>query len=264
MPTVYSAASRVFELGFRATGVERSVDGLEHIPQQGPAIIASNHIGYLDFAFVMLGPPRPRRTVQFLARGDLFDRPFTGAALRALRQIPVDEHGDPKAAMDAAKRALAAGELVGLHPEGTVNPTFLPLRAKSGAVRLAQATGAPIIPCAVWGSQRLLTKWRPPSWPQRGIPVRVRYGAPFVPGEGPASASTRALMARIAGLVDDLIALDDAPDGAWWVPAERGGAAPRFEDIKDRLDAQVDERRDRAISRRRRTAAEGNEPRPAG
>jgi 1-acyl-sn-glycerol-3-phosphate acyltransferase len=248
--TFYSAASRVFELGFRAVGLELEVDGLEHVPRSGPAIIAANHIGYLDFAFVMLGPPRPRREVRFLARGDLFERPFAGASLRALRQIPVDPHGDPKAALDAAKRSLAAGELVGLHPEGTVNPTFLPLRAKSGAVRLAQATDAPIIPCAVWGSQRLLTKWRPPAWPERGIPVRVRYGEPFVPGDGPASASTRDLMGRIGRLVDELIALDAAPPGAWWVPADRGGAAPRFEDIKDRLDAQVVERRSRAASRR--------------
>jgi 1-acyl-sn-glycerol-3-phosphate acyltransferase len=250
VPTLYSAASRVFELGFRALGVVQHIDGLEHIPEHGPAIIASNHIGYLDFAFVMLGPPRPRREVRFLARGDLFDRPLAGAALRALRQIPVDVHGDPRAAMDAAKRSLEAGELVGLHPEGTVNPTFLPLRAKSGAVRLAQATGAPIVPCGVWGSQRLLTKWRPPRWPGRGVPVRVRYGEPFVPPSGPASAATRALMQRIAALVDTLIELDAAPPGAWWVPAERGGSAPRLEEVQARLEAQVAERRGRAAARR--------------
>jgi 1-acyl-sn-glycerol-3-phosphate acyltransferase len=251
VPTLYSAASRVFELGFGAFGVVRHIDGLEHVPTSGPAIIASNHVGYLDFAFVMLGPPRPRREVRFLARGDLFERPLTGAALRALRQIPVDEHGDPAAALDAARRSLAAGELVGLHPEGTVNPTFLPLRAKSGAVRLAQATGAPIVPCAVWGSQRLLTKWRPPRWPGRGIPVRVRYGAPFTPDPGPAAGATRELMARISLLVDELMALDAAPPGAWWVPAERGGSAPTLDDVRARLEAQVSERRGRARSRRR-------------
>jgi 1-acyl-sn-glycerol-3-phosphate acyltransferase len=250
VPTLYSAASRVFELGFRTLGVVQHVEGLEHIPASGPAIIASNHIGYLDFAFVMLGPPRPRREVRFLARGDLFERPLTGAALRALRQIPVDEHGDPKAAMDAAKRSLEAGEIVGLHPEATVNPTFLPLRAKSGAVRLSQATGAPIVPCAVWGSQRLLTKWRAPRWPGRGIPVRVRYGEPFTPDAGPASSSSRELMRRIAEMVDALIAIEAAPPGAWWVPADRGGSAPRFEDIRARLDAQVVERRGRAAGRR--------------
>jgi 1-acyl-sn-glycerol-3-phosphate acyltransferase len=247
----YRAASRAFEVGFRAVGLDLQVDGLEHVPVEGPAIIASNHIGYLDFAFVMLGPPRPRREVRFLARGDLFDRPLTGAALRVLRQIPVDVHGDPRSAMDAAERSLADGELVGLHPEGTINPTFLPLRAKSGAVRLAQATGAPIVPCGVWGSQRILTKWRPPVWPERGIPVRIRYGAPFVPGDVPASASTRELMGRIGGLVDELIALDAAPPGAWWVPAERGGSAPRLDEVTSRLEAQVAERRLRAARRRR-------------
>jgi 1-acyl-sn-glycerol-3-phosphate acyltransferase len=247
----YRAASRTFELGFRALGLELHVDGVEHIPVTGPAIITSNHIGYLDFAFVMLGPPRPRREVRFLARGDLFERPFAGAALRALRQIPVDAHGDPKAALDAAKRCLADGELVGLHPEGTVNPTFLPLRARSGAVRLAQATGAPIVPCGVWGSQRILTKWRPPALPPRGLPVRVRYGAPFHPQDGPSSITTRDLMGRIGALVDELIAEDAAPPGAWWVPAERGGSAPLLADVEERLRAQVEERRGRAARRRR-------------
>ena len=106
----------------------------------------------------------------------------------------------------------------------------------------------------MWGSQRLLTKWRPAQWPGRGIPVRVRYGAPFLPGEGPASASTRELMQRIGAMVDELIGLDPAPAGAWWVPADRGGSAPRLEDIRARLDEQVVERRGRAASRRRNGA----------
>jgi 1-acyl-sn-glycerol-3-phosphate acyltransferase len=252
MHPFYRAASRVFELGFRAVGVDLQVDGVEHLPTTGPAIVASNHIGYLDFAFVMLGPPRPRREIRFLAKGELFERPLTGAALRALRQIPVDTHGDPMAALDVAKRCLADGELVGLHPEGTVNPTFLPLRAKSGAVRLAQASGAPIVPCAVWGSQRLLTKWRAPEVPPRGIPVRVRYGRPFHPSDAPSSVTTRELMSRITALVDELIAEEAAPPGSWWVPAERGGTAPRLEDIEQRLREQDDERRGRASRRRPR------------
>lgn len=249
MHQLYRLASRMFEAGFAAVGVDLQVDGVEHIPVSGPAILTSNHIGYLDFAFVMLGPPRPRREVRFLARGDLFERPLAGAALRALRQIPVDAHGDPMAALDAAKRCLADGELVGLHPEGTVNPTFLPIRARSGAVRLAQATGAPIVPCAVWGSQRLLTKWRAPALPPRGIPVRVRYGAPFHPVDAPSSVTTRELMGRIGTLVDELIAEDAAPPGSWWVPAERGGSAPRLVDVEHRLREQVAERRGRAARR---------------
>jgi len=251
MGGLYSAASGLFELGFRVAGVDLRVEGVEHIPAHGPAIVASNHVGYLDFAFVMLAPPRPRREMAFLARADLFERRGVGAALRALGQIPVDAHGDPAAALRAAADLLEAGGIVGLHPEGTINPAFLPVRGRSGAVRLAQMTGAPIVPTAVWGSQRLLTKWRPAAWPGRGIPVRVTYGAPYHPPAGPTAAPTRELVARIAALVERAIAEEDAPAGAWWVPAAHGGGAPRPEEVAVRLEEQAMERRAR---RRGRTA----------
>ena len=243
----YSGVARLFELGFRATGIERHVDGLEHLPVEGPAIVASNHVGYLDFCFVMLGPPRPRREVAFLAKAELFERRIVGTALHALGQIPVDVHGDPTTAMRAAVERLEAGGIVGLHPEGTINPAFLPMRGRSGAVRLARMTGAPIVPTAVWGSQRLLTKWRPAARPERGIPVRVRYGPPYLPTEGTPSEATRELMARIGTLVDELIAEDAAPAGAWWVPAARGGGAPSEEEVRARLEVQRAERRARRL-----------------
>jgi len=241
----YSTVARLFELGFRVTGVERHVEGLEHLPSAGPAIIASNHVGYVDFAFVMLGPPRPRREVAFLARADLFERRVVGPVLHAIGQIPVDAHGDPAAALRAATEHLEAGGLVGLHPEGTINPAFLPVRGRSGAVRLAQLTGAPIVPTAVWGSQRLLTKWRPASWPERRIPVRVLYGAPYHPGPASPPEATRELMGRIGALVDRAIADEAAPPGSWWVPTARGGGAPRPEEVSARLAAQREERRAR-------------------
>ncbi len=249
MGALYSAASRAFELGFRIAGIDLQVQGAEHIPSHGPVIVASNHVGYVDFAFVMLGPPRPRREMAFLARADLFERRLVGSALHALGQIPVDAHGDPTAALRAAVDRLEAGGVVGLHPEGTINPAFLPVRGRSGAVRLAQMTGAPIVPSAVWGSQRLLTKWRPAAWPERGIPVRVRYGEPFRPPAGPAAEPTSELMVRIAALVDHLIAEEDAPLGAWWVPAARGGGAPDPAEVAVRLEAQAKERRERRRGR---------------
>lgn len=241
----YSTVARLFELGFRVTGVERHVEGLEHLPSTGPAIIASNHVGYVDFAFVMLGPPRPRREVAFLARADLFERRVVGPVLHAIGQIPVDAHGDPTAALRTASAHLEGGGLVGLHPEGTINPAFLPTRGRSGAVRLAQRTGAPLIPTAVWGSQRLLTKWRPAMWPERRIPVRVRYGEPYHPGSGSPAAETRELMDRIGALVDRAIREEAAPPGSWWVPAARGGGAPPPEEVAARLAAQREERRER-------------------
>lgn len=257
MGVLYSNISRLFEVGFRAVGIELHVEGVENLPLEGPAIVASNHVGYLDFAFVMLAPPRPRREMHFLARGDLFERRAFGAMLRALGQVPVDEHGDPAGTLRQARELLEADEIVGLHPEGTVNPTFSPLRGKSGAIRLAQQTGVPIVPTSVWGSQRLLTKWRSPTWPERGIPIQVRYGAPYVPppaSETTGVAATRDLMRRITELVELSIATESAQPGSWWVPAEHGGSAPRLADIAAGLKSQDDERR----AARERTAA----PRP--
>jgi 1-acyl-sn-glycerol-3-phosphate acyltransferase len=267
MGILYRSTSRLFEIGFRAVGVDVHVEGVEHLPLQGPAIVASNHVGYLDFAFVMLAPPRPRREVRFLARGDLFERPAVGRLLRALGQVPVDEHGDPEGTLRRARELLEAGELVGLHPEGTVNPTFLPLRGKSGAIRLAQQTGVPIVPASVWGTQRLLTKWRPPAWPERGIPIQVRYGAPYMPppvGEVTGAAATRELMGRITELVERSIATESAPPGSWWVPAERGGGAPRLADVEAGLQAQIEERRSaRQLRGHRRLTAGDGSPDPA-
>ena len=175
----YAPLAGLFRLAGERSGCSRS-HGHGHVPASGPVILASNHVGYLDFCFVALAPPRPRRRVRFLARHDLFDG-IVGRALRAMGQIPVDVHGDPvtayAAAEAAAEAALARGEVLGIHPEGTISPSFVPRRGRTGAVRLAQATGAPIVPVAVWGVQRLLTKWQPRQL-RPGMCVTVRYGRP--------------------------------------------------------------------------------------
>jgi 1-acyl-sn-glycerol-3-phosphate acyltransferase len=242
---LYSAGSRLFELVFRAWAVDLRVSGVEHIPARGPGVIASNHISYLDFAFVMLAPPRPRREVRFLARKEFFDQPVVGSLLRAWGQIPVDVHGDPLTAADEAKAALERGELVGLHPEGTISPSFTVRRAKSGAVRLAESVGAPIIPTAIWGSQRLLTKWRK-FRPPRRVTVMVAYGEPFVPTGRTAALRTRELTERIAALLADLQARypqQPRPGDDWWLPAELGGSAPTPEEADARLTQQAAARR---------------------
>jgi 1-acyl-sn-glycerol-3-phosphate acyltransferase len=249
---LYSVGSRAFELAFRAWAVDLRVTGVEHLPNTGPAVIASNHISYLDFAFVMLAPPRPRREIRFLARKEFFDKPVIGALLRAWGQIPVDVHGDPLSAADAARVALEQGELVGLHPEGTISPSFTLLRAKSGAVRLAESAGAPIVPTAIWGSQRLLTKWRR-FRPPRHVTVMVAYGEPFVPDGRTAALRSRQLMDRIAALLAELqAAYPHRPDPGndWWLPAELGGSAPTPEEAAARLARQAERRRERGDVRR--------------
>lgn len=248
--------------GFRGLWHSLRVDvrpiGYHHIPATGPAILASNHIGYLDFCFVALAPPRPRRRVRFLARHDLFEG-VVGSALRAMGQIPVDVHGDPVEAYAAAEAALARDEVLGIHPEGTISPSFVPRRGRTGAVRLAQATGAPIVPVAVWGSQRLLTKWQPRRL-RPGVCVTVRYGAPWHPpaDQAPATA-TAELMRRITELLEvEQASYPQHPrneQDRWWLPAHLGGTAPTPQEADRRLREQAEARRRARRAERDETAS---------
>jgi 1-acyl-sn-glycerol-3-phosphate acyltransferase len=248
---LYTVGSSLFNGGFRALGLDiRPIDH-HNIPASGPAVIASNHIGYLDFALVMLAPPKPRREVRFLARAEFFDTPVIGNLMHRLGQIPVDVHGDPMQAADVARSELERGELIGMHPEGTISPSFVPRRAKSGAVRLADSVGAPIVPVAIWGSQRVLTKGRPMR-PTRGTVVTVRYGEPFRPTGRTGMARTKELMERIAALLE----LSQAsypqrpgpPPDDWWLPAHLGGSAPSVEEAEHLIREQDEERRSRRAS----------------
>lgn len=263
---LYTFTAGLFRLGWRALALPVRSRGHHHIPEQGPVILASNHVGYLDFCFVALAPPSPRRQVRFVARHDIFDKRVVGWAMRTMRQIPVDVHGDPAPALREAEARLAEGEVVGMHPEGTISPSFVPRQGRTGTVRLSQRTGAPIVPVAIWGSQRLLTKGRPVR-PRRGLAVAVRYGEPFVPAcEDPVEA-TRELMERITRLLAQAQAeypQQPEPGDEWWLPHHLGGTAPTPEQAEERIRRQIEERRRRAEEQGRRRAEEERRRRAAG
>jgi 1-acyl-sn-glycerol-3-phosphate acyltransferase len=244
-PDLYPLGTAVFRGAFHLLGLDVASVGDERIPTSGPAVLASNHVGYLDFAFVALAPPRPRRRVRFVARRDIFQHPVAGPLMRGLRQIEADPYGDPEATTRQAIEVLTDGGVVGIHPEGTISPSFVPRTGRTGAVRMAQATGAAIVPCAVWGSQRLVTKWRPRNL-QRGVAVRVHYGDPYHPVGDPRTA-TDELMRRIGALVDEAAAAyPQEPadrDDRWWLPAHRGGTAPTPAEAERRLAQQHARRR---------------------
>lgn len=219
--------------------------GHEHVPRIGPAVLASNHIGYLDFSFIALAPPRPRRRVRFVARRDLFTHRIAGPLMRGLGQIEADPYGDPHATVHDAVARLREGEVVGIHPEGTISPSFEPRAGRTGAVRMARDTGAPIVPVAVWGSQRLVTKWRPRNLRERGIVVDVHHGEPYHPTGDPVAA-TEELMGRIRALLEhawDTYPQRPAPGEDWWVPACRGGTAPTPGEAEMRIREQHEARR---------------------
>lgn len=205
---------------------KHSAEGLENIPQEGPALIAFNHASYLDPLSIGYTVAINGRRPRFLAKSELFRDRRIAWVLRGCRQIEV-KRGTPQApmALDDAFAALDRGEAIVVFPEGTTNPhpeaDLQP--PKSGTARLAVRSGAPIIPGAVWGAQNVWPKgpyrrnWRPRQ------PIVLRFGSPLSFGhledspEGWRQAGAD-LMKEIARLLSDI---------RWRVPDRRRPRAER-------------------------------------
>jgi len=226
-----------------------TVFGEENIPATGPAVLASNHVGHLDFVFSGYAARLRGRRVRFLAKKEVFDKGGVGWLMRQMGHIPVDREGSAGESMSAAIAELQRGEVIGMFPEATISPSFIPRPGKTGTVRLAQKTEAPLVPVALWGTQRILTKWRPRNF-RRGIPILVNVGAPMAlsPDEDPEEA-TRRLMERVNELLTEAQARYPAEpkgdDDRWWLPAHLGGTAPTFDDAERRLTEERERRRER-------------------
>lgn len=229
------------------------VSGAEHIPVEGPAVIATNHIGYLDFVFVGAAARERRRLVRFMAKAEVFKHRIAGPLMRGMKHIPVDRFGRAGDAIDHAVAALQRGEVIGMFPESTISRSFVPAAGKTGAARMAMRAGAPLIPGAVWGSQRILTKGRPKNF-QRDIHIHVVLGdpVPYEPDDDPEKV-TLALMERIEELVDraarNYTQQPAGPDDRWWRPAHLGGTAPTVEQSLALNAKEAEERRKRREGR---------------
>jgi 1-acyl-sn-glycerol-3-phosphate acyltransferase len=190
------------------------LEGLDRIPAEGPLIVAGNHLSYLDPLAHGYFVDRAGRRPRFLAKQELFDKPIVGTALRGSGQIPVRRGGGDHSSLDDAKRALEEGEVVVIYPEGTTtttNPDFSPGPGKTGAVRLALATGVPILPVATWGGQYVWRKdgrqslaFGRPIWlhARESLDLRARVGTDDDPAT--VRALTDEVMAELGKLVDDL------------------------------------------------------------
>lgn len=197
-------------------------EGLERIPASGPAIIACNHASYLDPPANAYAVVRAHRRPRFLAKRELFASPGIRWVMRGTHQIPVARGSAEQAAsLAAAEAALAGGELVVVYPEGTVTKRDdgLPMEGKTGTVRLALATGAPIIPMVSWGSAPVWQKSGPGSL-RPGRPVWIRVGAPIHLSERGVSMSDRdavqALTAELmAVLTEEVIAVRASYPARW-------------------------------------------------
>lgn len=142
---------------------QRSRQRLAKRLPSGPIIVISNHTSYADGVLLALACRRLGRSLRLLATSGVFRTPVLGTVARRLGFIPV-RRGDVTAlhALDAAAEALAAGEAVGIYPEGRItrDPERWPERAKTGAVRLALRSGAPIVPVAIVGASEVVGRSR--------------------------------------------------------------------------------------------------------
>jgi 1-acyl-sn-glycerol-3-phosphate acyltransferase len=238
------------------------VTGAEHVPAEGPGVVATNHVGYLDFVFAGYGVrEQGRRRLRFVAKREIFDNRYAGPLMRGMRHIPVDRGGDTGRAMAEVERALVEGDLVGMFPEGTISRSFVPLRGRPGAARMAIEAGAPLIPGAVWGTQRIYTKGGS-FRATRGNVITVAFGPPiaYEAGEDPAAVTER-LMAAIGELVDraqrEYPQVPAGPDDAWWQPAHLGGSAPTPAEAERLAREEAEQRRRRHEARARGEGSEG-------
>jgi 1-acyl-sn-glycerol-3-phosphate acyltransferase len=206
--------------------------------RRGPLILAGNHIGTFDPVIFTAAARTRRLAPRMMATGGLFRVAIIGPLMRAAGHIPVDRGRSTVAnAVPDAVEALRAGSVVFIYPEGRIglDPALWPERAKSGLARLALATGAPVVPVAIWGSHEVVAYhglahmvrtvissfWRRPT-------VRIHFGAPVDLADlragvtGDAQRASDRIMDAIAA---DLVRLRSGVDGG---PSEL--RLPRYRD----------------------------------
>ncbi len=185
------------------------IDGVEHIPATGPAIVVGNHRSYFDPMAMAVALAKRGRPVRFLGKKEVFDAPVVGQLAKAMGGIRVERGTGSDEPLAAAALALEAGELVAMMPQGTIprGPAFFDpvLKGRWGAARLAAMTGAPVIPIGLWGTEQV--------WPRReklpnllalGHPptVTIRVGKPVagLTGRSP-DADTKRIMTALTKLL---------------------------------------------------------------
>jgi 1-acyl-sn-glycerol-3-phosphate acyltransferase len=224
---VYPPVIVLVKTFWKYLGFNFDFQGQDNVPREGGAILAINHTSYLDFALAGTAALPANRYVRFMAKKELFDNKIAGPLLRGMHHINVDR-SNGSASFVAALRALKAGEIIGIFPEGTISTSFEIKGLKSGAVRLAIGAGVPIIPTIVWGGQRVYTKGVKPSVKRGKIPVTVSFGAPIAYSRDTdvevAEAHLREVMIQLLRDVQEKY--PDSHVGQRWAPVRLGGTAP--------------------------------------
>jgi 1-acyl-sn-glycerol-3-phosphate acyltransferase len=223
-PAVVAAAKTWFKLG----DVRINMTGTENIPETGGALVAVNHLSFVDY--IMAGYPAVQRgrLTRFMAKKEVFDHAIGGPVMRSFHHIAIDRTSG-QGGMDEARRYLDAGEVVGIFPEGTISRSFELQPLKTGAARIAADAGVPLVPIVLWGTQRFLTKGKPRDFGRhKTVSIEVGEAMRPTPEDNP-NEVTAELQKRMTTMLDRLIKgypTNEQPPGSWWLPASYGGSAP--------------------------------------
>lgn len=186
------------------------LEGIEHVPADGPLIVICNHLHNADPILLSIAFPRP---VHFMAKKETFAYPFIAAIIRRVGAFPVDRGKADRSAIKRAEATIAQGIPIGMFPEGTRSQSAALQPAHPGAAMIALRTNVPILPIAITGTERLPFNGKArPSGPvtrttKSRARVVIRFGEPFqlaptTTGHRLAvEAATTSMMGRIADLL---------------------------------------------------------------
>lgn len=184
------------------------IEGLEHVPSSGPAILAFNHVSALDGPVLAIEvASRHRRESRFLVAAEFFQRRLIGAILRRFEQIPIHRGHADDGALDEAIATVRRGALAAIAPEGSVNADGAVdlQRIRRGVARIAVPTGSPIVPVGIWGTQR--------RWPRSGLTLRgpwrpavaLTFGPPLLPAGDEGAGAIDDVTARLGERLSDQV-----------------------------------------------------------
>lgn len=234
---VYRATNVVGRGALGLLGIRTGWTGIEHLPRTGPAILAATHVSYPDFLMIGRAAAERERFVRFMCRHDVWQVPLVRTAMDRMQHVPVDREA-PAGAYLSARRLLRAGEVVGAFPEAGISYSYTVRSLMRGVASLARETGAPVVPVAIWGSQRVWSVGVPDARGReprpslvRGRRIDLHFGEPLRFGAGgDLTAWTSRLGAVLTEQLETLQRLSHhrpaEGEHAPWHPAHLGGHAP--------------------------------------
>lgn len=211
--------------------------GMEHIPTEGGVIIVANHISHADPLVLAHFIYDAGRWPQFLGKASVFRVPVIGWLLHKVEQIPVERTSvDAAKSVDNLIAAVGNGGAVVIYPEGTITrqPDLWPMRGKTGAARLALASGAPVVPVMMLGPEKMFDPRTAKVSPRPRIPVTVVAAPPIdltrwagaPPGKATVEEMTDAIMLRLRDMMAELRGGNPPPLWSAAAPGQPGEAGP--------------------------------------